>query len=278
MAGIVFFKTTNLEEVTNFYLNKLDMKIWLRQPVCNILQSDQLIVGFLQSEKSETEGTMTLFFKTREEVDHYYEKLKNIAVGKPKVNEKYNIYHFYARDPEKRLFEIQCFLHDLLPWQSGKQLLKERRSIRSFQKRIVEKEILEEVFELCRFAPTSRNSQSFYFVVIENSSTLNWLSTLRENASAPINKAPLAIAVCADHTKTIRKEQDACIAATYLLLAAHLYGLGTCWITAMDREDIKERLEIPQEDYIACITPIGYPHENPNLPGRRRVEEFVIWK
>lgn len=275
MSGIIFFKTKSLENITNFYVQQLDHKFWLKQINCNILQSDQLLIGFLESEQVDNQAVITLFFKTKEEVDHYYEKLKHIALSKPITNDKYNLYHFYAKDPENRTLEFQCFLHELEPWQSGKCLLKTRRSIRRFQEKEIDSEILSNVFELCKYAPTSRNSQSFYFVVIEDKEKRLQLSNIRDNASTPISNAPLAIAVVADHNKTLRKKQDACIAASYLLLSAHLYGLGTCWITAMDRDDVKELLDIPKEDYIACVTPIGYPKENPDLPSRRKVEEFV---
>ncbi len=270
MSGIIFFKTKNLEEITNFYMNRLDIKLWLKQPLCNILQSDQFIFGFQQSDHLENEGTLTFFFKTKEEVDYYYEKLKNISLGKPKENEKYHIYHFFAKDPEQRMVEIQCFLHELQPYQSGLSILKDRRSIRSFQKRELNRDLLEEVIELCQYAPSSHNSQSVYYQIIEDSPTLNWLSTLRDQSSSPLNKAPLAIAICANHLKTSLMEQDASIGATYFLLASHLHGLGTCWISGMNRPDVKERLNIPEYDYIACITPVGYPLENLTLPMRRR--------
>jgi nitroreductase/predicted lactoylglutathione lyase len=277
MAGIIFLKTKSLEVVSNFYIQQMDMRFWLRQANCNIFQSDQMLLGFLESEQADTQGVITFFFKSKEEVDHYYEKIKHISVSKPKTNDKYGIYHFYAKDPEGRSLEFQCFLHDLEPWQSGKCLLKSRRSIRKFQKREVSEETLNKVFELCKYAPTSRNSQSFYYVVVSQRADLDWLSTLRENASRPIANAPMAVIVVADHEKTLRKEQDACIAASYLLLSAHLYGLGTCWITAMDREEVKERFSIPKEHHIACISPIGYPEEMPELPSRRQVDDFVKW-
>lgn len=278
MSGIVFLKTQSLEKITNFYLHQLNMKLWLTQLNCNILQSDQMLIGFLQSDQAETQGVITFFYKTKEEVDHYYELLKVSALHPPQLNEKYQIYHFYAKDPEGRKIEFQTFMHELNPFESGEVLLKNRRSIRQFTQKPIDKEILNKIFELCKFAPTSRNSQSFYFVVIEDQSKKLELSAIRENASKPIANAPLCVAVVADASKTLRKEQDACIAATYLLLSAHLYGLGTCWITDMDRLQVKQLLDIPEDHYIACITPLAYPVEYPNLPQRRDPNEFVYWK
>ncbi len=45
-----------------------------------------------------------------------YEKLRPVAEHAPQDNERYRIYHFYARDPEGRRIECQHFNHDVLPF------------------------------------------------------------------------------------------------------------------------------------------------------------------
>jgi len=42
-----------------------------------------------------------------------YSKFIDTAEGAPQISERYNIYHFYARDPDGRRLEFQRFLHDL---------------------------------------------------------------------------------------------------------------------------------------------------------------------
>jgi nitroreductase len=85
----------------------------------------------------------------------------------------------------------------------------------------------------------------------------------------------MAVAVYADPELTKRPDQDACIAAYHFSLAARSYGLGTCWIAAMDRDDVKEKLGIPQRMHIATITPLGYPISFPETPHRREVSEIL---
>ncbi len=43
----------------------------------------------------------------------------------------------------------------------------------------------------------------------------------------------------------------------------------------MDRDDAKKRLGIPLDNYIATITPLGYPVEEPKTPERRDAEDLV---
>ncbi len=158
---------------------------------------------------------------------------------------------------------------------NGEELLKERRSIRNYTGEIPSDELLGRVFEACRFSPTARNTQAYYYIVIRDRETIEKLAETRPGASAPIGKAPLAVAVCVESEKTSRAVEDGCIAATYLLLAAWQNGLGTCWIADMNRDSVKELLGIPQNHYVATVTPIGFPNETKQLPERRQTEEFV---
>ncbi|MFC1493522.1 nitroreductase family protein, partial [candidate division KSB1 bacterium] len=155
-------------------------------------------------------------------------------------------------------------------------LLLTRRSIRGFKDTPVPQDVLDRIFEVSRYAPTSRNTQSYYFKLIEKKEILHWISQTRGDNSAPIGKAPLAVAICADPEVSIRHIQDGCIAAYHFILAAWSFGLGTCWIAAMDRDDVKEILKIPNNHYIATITPLGYPEGNiPEAPERKEKLFFV---
>ena len=218
---------------------------------------------------------LTFFYDTKEEVDEVYSVARESAIDAPRENEKYNIYQFFAKDPEGRTLEFQAFLSPVEPFETGDDLLVTRRSIRSFTNIDISDDLLTKVFELCRYSPTSWNAQSFYYLVIRERETLEFLAGLRGSSSAPIAKAPLAVAVCTDPNKTKRPEQDGCIAAYHFVLAAKLYGLGTCWIAAMDRQDAKAALDVPQHHHVATITPVGYPDESPGVPERREVPEFV---
>jgi len=155
----------------------------------------------------------------------------------------------------------------------GCEILLTRRSIRHFKSEPVPDEILEQLFELCRWAPTARNSQSYYFIVIKDQNLIKFFSEIRE-AARPIGNAPMAIAVCADPEKSRRYIQDGCIAAYHLMLAAWCLGLGTCWIADMDRDEVKEKLGIPKNHYVATITPIGWPEYIPEPPPRKPAKEF----
>lgn len=276
MSGILFSRTKMLSQLHSFYINEIGCELWLEQIDCIVLKHGNLLFGFCQRDDADRQGLITFFYDSKEEVDRLYDRLKAAADSEPKVNDKYDIYHFFARDPEGRAIEFQYFNHPVNRYLDGEELLLTRRSIRRFTESQIPDGILNKVLDISRYAPTSRNTQSYYFKIIREKDLLEWLSGLRGSSSAPIGRAPLAVAICSDPAISKRYIQDGCIAAYHLLLAAWTHGLGTCWIAAMDRDDVKEMLNVPKDHYIATITPLGYPAKLPTgAPERKDLSWFV---
>lgn len=259
MSGIVFLNTADLPLVREFYTGTIGCVEWLDQGDCLILRQGNQLIGFCGRGRIQADVLLTFFYEERAEIDRMYESLSECAEAAPGYNEAYRIYRFFARDPEGRRLEFQYFDHELSPHLSGEELLLRRRSVRRFQPHDVSDATIERVIELSRWAPTARNTQCYYFKVIRDHATLDWLAGWRGTSSAPIGRAPVAVAIGADPAVSRRHIQDGCIAAYHFLLAARLCGLGTCWIAAADDAPIKARLGIPVEHYLVTVTPLGWP-------------------
>lgn len=115
MTGIVFFGTERLADVVEFYVETVGADVWLEQPDCTILKYDNQLLGFCDREEAETDGTITFVADSRSGVDERYEAIADHARQEPTENEPYEIYHFYATDPEGRAVEFQTFLHETEP-------------------------------------------------------------------------------------------------------------------------------------------------------------------
>jgi hypothetical protein len=115
LAGIVFFRTTMLQEIVEFYVTDVGMHVWLEQEDCIILSHGNLLLGFCHRETPEVDGMITFFYPTKEDVDAMYGMIDHIATSQPTLNEKYQIYQFFAQDPEGRALEFQAFLHPIEP-------------------------------------------------------------------------------------------------------------------------------------------------------------------
>jgi len=274
LSGILFHKSRDLQAIEQFYTGTIGMRVWLRQAECVILQHGNLLLGFCQRDETDRGGIITFFYDTRHEVDLMHVRLRDRARAEPQRNERYRIYHFFASDPEERTIEFQTFEHPLPPYRDGEGLLLSRRSVRAFTAEPVEETLLTWILDNCAYAPSSRNDQPCTFVCVRERDKLERLAAVRGPSSAPVSRAPMAIAICSDPEKSRRPIEDGCIAAYHFLLAAWAYGLGTCWIGGMDQDGVKETLGIPHAYTIACVTPLGHPAEVPATPPRREVRRL----
>jgi nitroreductase len=150
-------------------------------------------------------------------------------------------------------------------------LLRNRRSIRGFDNRPIEKEKVDLLVEAGLRSPSSRGSNPWEFVVITDPEIISRLSHAKPHGAAFLKNAPLAVVVVADPSKSDVWVEDASIAAIIFHLAATDLGLGSCWVQLRLREhDAKQSAG----DYVAdlvglrkglavlSIIGIGYPAED----------------
>jgi hypothetical protein len=109
VTGVVFFKTTQLDEITRFYTSEVGASLWMDQDDCRIFRHGQFLFGFCQRDEAETCGVITFVYPDRSSVDRMYERFASRATGPPRDNPRYPIYNFFAMDPEARLIEFQVF-------------------------------------------------------------------------------------------------------------------------------------------------------------------------
>lgn len=115
-GGIVFYSTRMLNTLEDFYTQKTGCSVWLRQKDCSIFKFSNMLFGFCQREKADLCSMITFFYPDKEHVNKMYELFKKEATNPPKLNEKYEIYHFFATDPEERTLEFQYFLKPMRPF------------------------------------------------------------------------------------------------------------------------------------------------------------------
>lgn len=115
MSGIVFFGSEDYEATVSFYVEEVGATVWVEQSTCTILKYDNLLFGFCEADETDTEGVLTFVTEGRPGVDEFYDRFADRARGEPHVNEEFDIYQFFASDPEGRTMEFQTFLHDTDP-------------------------------------------------------------------------------------------------------------------------------------------------------------------
>ena len=154
------------------------------------------------------------------------------------------------------------------------EVIEKRHSVRKYSDKPVDKEILDAIIRVAQTAPSSRNSKSSAFMIVEDKDTLNALSQMRDYGSALISGAQAAIVVMGDETKTDLWVDNCAISATFIQLAVTAMDLASCWVHcngrtrvhgeqngAMAEDYVRELLGVKDDYRIYCIIAIGYPLE-----------------
>ena len=163
------------------------------------------------------------------------------------------------------------------------EIIKNRRSIRGFQKKEIPEEIIEKLIEVLIWAPSAGNLQSRKFYFVFDQKTKEGLVKFASGQSF-IAQAPLVIVGCTDEKIGLRYGErgkslfsicDVSASIQNLMLLAHAEGLGTCWIGSFDEGEVSKILSLPENLRPIVILPIGYPAEEPSAPPRVSKKEAV---
>lgn len=111
---ITFLSVFDLEESHRFYNDILGFKIILDQGACRIYRvCGDSYLGVCEKGRDEINTECIIYTFVTEDVESWYKFLleKGVNIVKaPELNSKYNIYHFFFRDPDGYLLEVQKFL------------------------------------------------------------------------------------------------------------------------------------------------------------------------
>lgn len=109
-ANITFLPVTDLQRSHEFYSDRLGLELVLDQVTCRIYGvAGQAFVGVCQRDDAASQDGLIVTFVT-DEVDEWYAELAgDLEIEAPKLNPKYDIYHFFLRDPDGHLIEVQRF-------------------------------------------------------------------------------------------------------------------------------------------------------------------------
>jgi len=122
---ITFLAAGDLEETAAFYEGVLDLPLVLDQGTCRIYRTGRdAFLGFCGHLPTSAEPRPVIVTLVSQKVDDWYNYLleKGAAVEKrPVLNPKYNIYHFFVRDPDGYRIEVQRFLDP--SWPAGSESL-----------------------------------------------------------------------------------------------------------------------------------------------------------
>ncbi|MDO4165709.1 MAG: nitroreductase family protein [Bacteroides sp.] len=151
--------------------------------------------------------------------------------------------------------------------ESFSDLIQKRRSMRKFTSEELTQDEVVALMKAALMAPTSKRSNSWQFVLVDDKEKLKELSLCKSQASQFIADAALAVVVTADPLASDVWIEDAAIASIYLQLQAEDLGLGSCWVQVRERftasgmpsdEYVHGVLDLPLQLQVLSVIAIGH--------------------
>ena len=162
------------------------------------------------------------------------------------------------------------------------ELIFTRRSIRKYQDKPLDRDLLNAVLEAGRLAPSARNRQDWHFTAVENPALHQQM--IEACCDQPsVAQAPVTLVIWMNeegfmHCKQSAATVDGSIALSFMMLKAAELGLGTCWLGHFDADKVKAVLGLPEKAVVVAVTPLGWPDESPDPRPRKSAEEVFDYR
>ena len=191
------------------------------------------------------------------------------------------------------------------------ELIKTRRSTRKYQDRAVEQELLNQIIEAGRYAPSGGNSQATHFFLITDKAVLTELAAMVKQEFSQMEVIPgmyrsLAHAITASKGESYvfhynapalivtanqkdygNNMADCACALENMMLMANALNLGSCWINQLrwlnENDAINQvfrKYGLSEDERIYGAVSIGYAQTENGLPIRTPLDRTgnpVTW-
>ena len=163
------------------------------------------------------------------------------------------------------------------------EAIRLKRAVRKFRDEPLPEEVIHAILNAGRRAQSSKNTQPWQFIAIQDKGILKALSECG-NWAGHLAGAALGVAILTP--EPLEKFQimfDAGQAAAYMQLAAWEMGVGSVPASIYEHEKAREILEFPPEWHLRIALSFGYPADEemlsaaPQKGGRNELDAMVHW-
>ena len=154
------------------------------------------------------------------------------------------------------------------------KLLKTRRSIRQFKQTPLPRIEIQECVDSARLAPSARNMQPLEYLYIDEHEKvgkifplLKWAGYITPNGDPEEGRRPVSYLIALVNKEISDKtfEYDVGASLENFIIAAWSFGIGSCWLLSVNREKLRELLNISEKYIIDSVIALGYADEEPLL-------------
>ncbi len=157
------------------------------------------------------------------------------------------------------------------------EAIQARHSTRSFVYEPIPKDILIQLVDSGRRAPSGRNEQPIEYIVVDDPKVIHEIAGMTDSGRFAAEAGALVILVAKEAKYWL---EDGSAASQNVLLAATAQGLASCWI-AGDKKyyagQICARLDVPEDRKLVSILAIGKAAEGHVPKPRPSIGELLHW-
>jgi nitroreductase len=159
------------------------------------------------------------------------------------------------------------------------EAIKTRRSVRTFKPEPVSLDTVKRLIEAASWAPSACNIQGWRFIIINEPKLKEEI--VDQGGAVIIKSAPTGILVVYDNRTANLEYQDyiqsGAAAVQNLLLAAHSFGLGSCWVCHLPpKKKLRKILKIPNNFSPLAYILLGYKEKEPIEVSRKHPLNSLI--
>jgi nitroreductase len=163
------------------------------------------------------------------------------------------------------------------------QAIRTRRTHKAYGPEPVQRELLDELFELARWAPNHHVTNPWRFRVLGPESLARLKEAAGPEAAAKLDRAPTLVVASVTATgDPVQDEEDLCAAAVasyIVLLGAHSRGLAGYWRTpeVLRRAEGRAAVGVSEDERVLGLLHLGPPRQEKEAPGRLPPGDFVTY-
>ena len=157
------------------------------------------------------------------------------------------------------------------------EAIKKRRSVRRFGPNPIDQEVIKEILDCARLAPTAINIQPWLFGAVTDTNLKREIAEITDHGKF-IKDCAVCFAVFADVTQKYFLE-DGCAATENILLACTAYGISSCWVAGHKKvyvDSIRKLLNVPEPYTLIALIAAGYSDEKAS-PNKKSLDEVTFF-
>lgn len=157
--------------------------------------------------------------------------------------------------------------------------IRTKRAVRQFTGDPIPDDVLEKILRAALRSQSSKNTQPWQLIVVRDRATLEALSKTGDFLSHVAGAAACVLFAAPNDRGWTWFDLGQC--ASYLQLAAHGQGVGSCLGSIYRPDDAKQLLGVPEEMALHALVSLGYaaPSDTPaKMGGRKPLSDAVHWE